>query len=104
MKPFEACLLREGSTITFGASARTYKLTGTATGISSSWDAGDSDEGDSVAKGSKRPFQPPIHAKKWEKKKRRWLNGPKASSKMTENERVAQMAGSGSGCFGPGFD
>ena len=39
------------------------------------------------------------------KKRAKWLQGGmKSSSKMTENERIAMMAGSGSGCFGPGFD
>jgi len=102
LKPFEAYLLREGAEVTFGASTRSYKLVGIPTAASSSWK--DANDEEAHASGSKRPYQPPMHPKKWEKKKRRWLNGPKAHSKMSENERVAQMAGSGSGCMGPGFD
>ena len=104
LKPLEACLVREGAAITFGASSRSYKLTGTAAASTSKW--ADDDEGDDAEAraGSKRPFEPPMHKKKWEKKKRRWLNGPKPHHKMTENERVAMMAGGGSGCMGPGFD
>ena len=39
------------------------------------------------------------------RKVNKWLKGEgKSFSQMTENERVARGAGSGSGCFGPGFD
>jgi len=102
LKPFEASLLREGAAITFGASSRTYTLSGTAPPPAASSRDDNDDEG--ALAGSKRPFEPPMHKKKWEKKKRRWLNGPKARHKMTENERVAMQAGGGSGCMGPGFD
>ena len=37
------------------------------------------------------------------KKRQKWLRDERPR-KLTENERVAMGAGSGSGCFGPGFD
>jgi hypothetical protein len=95
--------VREGAFVRFGASSRTYKLALHAAGAQPSrWE--DQEEEEATSAGSKRPFEPPMHKKKWEKKKRRWLNGPKARHKMTENERVAMQAGGGSGCMGPGFD
>ena len=38
------------------------------------------------------------------KRRNKYLRGgPKSAAQMSENERVARSAGSGSGCFGPGF-
>ena len=114
LKPFEATLLRAGSVVGFGASSRTYTLRGVppppreadpesddeARGASSS--AG-------VAEGPMRPGEE--RKRKWsaaDKRARRaqkYLGGgQKSSSQMSENERVARMAGGGSGCMGPGFD
>ena len=39
---------------------------------------------------------------KKERKRQKILGGPKTSKQMTENERVAAMAGAGTGCMGPG--
>ena len=49
--------------------------------------------------GGKRKYTP---ADAKAKKLKRWVDGPKSSAKMSENERVARGAGAGSGCFGTG--
>ena len=114
LKPHEATRLRQGAEVTFGASSRRYCLArlnpsgarASASEASEEVEAGpqlpfaaglDMRDADEEA-GSKRK----MHVKKWEKKKRRWLAGPKAKHKQSENERVAMSAGAGSGCMGPG--
>uniref|UniRef100_A0A7S0Q8H9 protein-tyrosine-phosphatase n=1 Tax=Coccolithus braarudii TaxID=221442 RepID=A0A7S0Q8H9_9EUKA len=113
----EPCRLREGAAVTFGASARQYRLGGCNRGGA----RGSASEALLEEAGPQLPFaaglemdEPALleeagskrkmHPKKLAKKKRRWLAGPKARGKQSENERVAMMAGSGSGIMGPGFD
>ena len=109
LRPFEATLLREGASITFGASSRSYRLVGTApppapAGSSGGGSSGTKQvaaAGPQLPGGEKRKYTP---ADAKAKKRQKWLSGPKSSRRMTENERVAMGAGAGSGCFGPGFD
>lgn len=129
-----------GTTISFGASSRQYRLiglaepasstgmarpTGTAIGTGgaempadSGMDArlaqlravagtladekADGDEDEVGGNKRSRDGSKGMHPKKLAKKKRKWIAGPKSSSRMSENERVARMAGSGSGVSGPG--
>ena len=108
IKPYEATLLKNGSSVSFGASSRSYRLEGIVP-------PPDPAAAQSAAPGKKEavagPQLPGAEAKrKWTpadakaKKRQKWLGNEKPRSKMTENERVAMGAGSGSGCFGPGFD
>ena len=105
IKAFEACLLREGAALSFGASSRVHRLQGCPSAVAPAAPAAASTS--SVAEGPMLPGEDrkrkytPADAKA--KKAKKWLNGPKSSSAMSENERVARGAGSGSGCFGPGF-
>lgn len=113
-RPFEATLLRDGSVLTFGASSRTYTLQGVPPPAPAAAD--DDDEDGVTGRGSSSksgvaagPMLPGVERKrKWTsadaKRAKKFMNGPKSSGRMSENERVARMAGSGSGCFGPGFD
>jgi len=112
IKAFEACLLREGASLSFGASSRVHKLQGCpAPSVQTAPTAASaSTSSDGVAEGPMLPGgEPPGGKRKYTpadakaKKRQKWLNGPKSSSAMSENERVARGAGSGSGCFGPGF-
>lgn len=108
---FEATLLREGACVAFGASSRSYTLQGTgALPPSSRWEE---EEGGDPSGGERHGPALPGEAarkRKWTpadaklKRRQKWLRGPKSASQMSENERVARSAGSGSGCFGPGFD
>ena len=112
IKPFEACLLRDGSTVAFGASTRLHRLQGCqlpshtvpaprpaeASGSQSAVQ-GPALPGEEPP-GGKRKFTP-SDAKA--KRVKRWLGGgEKAKAQMSENDRVARGAGAGSGCFGPG--
>jgi hypothetical protein len=67
IKPHEACRVREGAVIRFGASSRTYRLSLKAVkGGGSAWEEEEAEEAeDEPAAGSKRPFAPPMHKKKW---------------------------------------
>uniref|UniRef100_A0A7S0NYT0 protein-tyrosine-phosphatase n=2 Tax=Calcidiscus leptoporus TaxID=127549 RepID=A0A7S0NYT0_9EUKA len=107
LQPHEPCRLREGAAVSFGASARQYRLVGLRTAepepeegpqlpFAVGIELAEREGGEGGAKKRK------MHPKKWEKKTRRWLAGPKARSKQSENERVAMSAGAGSGIMGPG--
>ena len=92
----------------FGASSRSYRLEGTQAQVGP--DA-ISTHKISHAEPFNGPMLPEVEQKRKytpadakAKKRQKWLVGGKSRSKMTENERVAMGAGSGSGCFGPGFD
>ena len=114
LKPFEATLVREGSVVEFGASSRTYTLRGVPPPPREA-DADSDDEG-GASSSSARVLEGPMMP--GEERKRKWSaadkrarraqkylsGGQKSSSQMSENERVARMAGGGSGCMGPGFD
>ena len=113
LKPYEATLLREGAHITFGASSRSYRLEGGAPAPEAAAEEETSASGgkqprSEVAVGPMLPGAEPKRkytpADAKARKRQKWLSGEKPRSKMTENERVAMGAGSGSGCFGPGFD
>ena len=119
LHPFEAVLLREGAALSFGASSRVYRLQGcpppALPAASSSSTGGKEAAGGPVAgpmlpgeeQRKKKYTAKDAKLKKAQKRAREWLNdGPegKSRSQMSENERVAMGAGSGSGCFGPGFD
>lgn len=106
LKPHEAVRLHDGATIAFGASKRAYMVRidseRAAAAAPSTDSAGPKTRLEAyVDRGEKRTA---VHPKKWEKKKRKWLAGPKSSKQMSENDRVAKWAGGGSGCMGPGFD
>jgi len=121
IRPFEACLLREGAMLSFGASSRTHRLEGcpapsnasahsfanfvasSGAGAASSSEAAGPMQGPALPggepPGGKRKYTP---ADAKAKKMKRWVDGPKSHAKMSENERVARGAGAGSGCFGTG--
>ena len=99
LKPYEACLLRDGAAIVFGASSRIYRVGGVAAAAP----AAAEEEEEYKAKDSLAQKRGKMHPKKWEKKKRRWLNGPRGKSGMSENDRVSMQAGSSSGIMGPGW-
>jgi hypothetical protein len=82
----------------FGASSRTYRVSGVAAAAPAAEEEEEYNAKDSLAQKRGK-----MHPKKWEKKKRRWLNGPKGKSGMSENDRVAMQAGSSSGIMGPGW-
>jgi len=103
LKPYEATRLRDGVEVLFGASSRSYRVSGLEPPRRVDEDGDDLDE-DEQGPSRKREAPAGMHPKKWQKKTRRWLAGPKTGRKMSENERVAMGAGSGSGCMGPGFD
>ena len=106
--PFEATLLRNDATLAFGASSRAYVVQGVTAPPPAATAGASSSDGATVAEGPMLPGEQrkrkytPADAKL--KKRQKWLSGPKTTSQMSENERVARGAGSGSGCFGPGFD
>ena len=116
LAPYQATLLRAGGVLAFGASSRTYTLDGVPaappsaapvaddgpSASSSARDSGGAMEGPLMPGEERKRKYTPADAKA--KKRAKWLAGPKSTSRMSENERVARMAGSGSGCFGPGFD
>lgn len=117
LRPFEAALLREGASVSFGASSRTYRLVGLELPKQAASAAGPSSAAAAVegphlpaaaaagSGSSARKRERESQREKWKAhKKKKWLDGPKSSKQMTENERVARGAGGGSGCFGPGFD
>ena len=102
--------MREGARLRFGASSRVYRAEGgSAPAPAPRHEGGGSRSSDATVAGPQLPgVEPkkrkytPEDAKR--KKVNKWLKGEKSSRQMTENERVAMGAGSGSGCFGPGFD
>ncbi len=108
LAPYEACRLREGSTVSFGASTRAYRLEGCAPPPPEPAERpppaaveGPALPGEGEGKKRKKKYTPEDYRNR---KRKKWLDGQKSSARMSENERVARGAGSGSGCFGPGFD
>ena len=126
IRPFEACLLRDGAHLAFGASSRSYHLVGmnaaeqplrasadVACSSSAAEAAGALVHGPQLppdqstssttsgAHHEKRKYTPQDARDAKARKRHRALAGP--SHKLSENDRVAKFAGSGSGCAGPGF-
>jgi protein-tyrosine phosphatase len=120
IRPFEACLLREGAALSFGASSRVYRLRDCPPpqappprqpapacgggGSSSSMALLEGPQLPGAADAQQQPKRKYTPADAKAKKRQKWLSGAKSTKQMTENERVARAAGGGSGCFGPGFD
>ena len=121
LKPFEACLLKDGALLTFGASSRTYRLGGlnAAPPLPSAASAGGASAANtaSTATTTEGPHQGPQlppgmaggeakrkytaqDAKDAKARKRQKALMGGSGAKMSENDRVAKAAGSGSGCMG----
>jgi pSer/pThr/pTyr-binding forkhead associated (FHA) protein len=112
MRPYEAVMLKDGAGVRFGASSKLFRVgvSGGPGAAKPRWEDSDEERAPAPkgkdhfsidATGAKRKVP---HDFKRDKKKKKWLNGPKSSKRMTENEKIALMAGGGSGCMGPGFD
>ena len=69
LRPYEACLLRDGSTVVFGASSRAYRVGGAMAAVADA--AAEDDDGDGADAGhGAEGKRGRMHPKKWEKKRR----------------------------------